>query len=219
MYKKLLFIFMVCGLCIVMTACGPSDEKVEEAQQKYMELLEMHNQTVEMHKNIADNSLDMTLIELREKIAEIENYDLMKMKDEEIDILIQIMDALIVSYKDLSSELAEIKGKEDAAVRIPISLSITNQTDFSFTELKLYESGDAGGHENVLAGLGDYSVGETLTGLVILRDVNNTPWILELKDENGVSYEFNLLVENYDEDGVKLNLGYDTEKKEITLNL
>lgn len=218
MNRRLFFIVLACSLCIMLTACGPSDEKVAQAQQKYAELVEIHNQVVEMHKDIDNDSMDDTLVRLREKISEVEAYDLTEMKDEEIDMLIQIMDTLIASYEDLSLELANIKGEEDAAVLVAIPLSITNQTSYSFVELKLYESGDAGIHENVLTGMGDFAAGETLTGLVVQRDINNTPWLFELQDENGNSYTFELAVEAYDEEGAKLTLSYDEEKEEVILN-
>lgn len=217
MNRRLFSIILICSLCFIFTACGPSDEKMAEAQQKYAELVEAHNQAVEMHKNIDDNSMDNDLVRLREKISEVEAYDLTKMKDEEIDILIQIMDTLITSYEDLSSELTNIKREKDAAILVAIPLSITNQTDYFFTELRLYESGDVDIHENVLGGMGNFEVGETLTGLVVQRDVNNTPWIIELQDENGSSYTLELAVEEYDEEGAKLILYYDEEKREIDL--
>lgn len=219
MNKKLFSIFMICGLCLMFTACGPSDEKVAEAQQKYTELVEIHNQVVEAHKNVTDNSLDEPLTELREKIESVEEYNLTKMKDEEIDILIQIMDTLIEDYEEFLDTLTDIKGEEDAAVLTPISITVTNQTDFSFTELKLYEAGDMSTHEDVLMGLGDFASGETLTGLVVQRDADDTPWVLELKDANDVAYEFSLPVEEYGEESVKLTLSYDPEGKEIILDV
>lgn len=219
MYKRLFSILVICGLCMMLAACGPSDEKVQEAQQKYAELTEIHNQVVEAHKNVTDDSLDESLAELRKQITAVENYNLTEMKDEEIDILIQIMDTLIGSYEDFLTTLNDIKGEEDAAVLIPISVTIANQTGFSFTELKLYEDGDVGMHEDVLAGLGDFAAGETLTGLVVQRDADNTPWVLELKDANSVAYELYLPVEEYDEEGVKLSLCYDEEQKEVMLDV
>lgn len=219
MNKKLFSMFMICGLCVMLTACGPSDEKVTEAQQKYTELVEIHNQVVEAHKNVEDNSLDEPLTALREKIEEVEEYNLTEMKDEEIDILIQIMDTLIEDYEEFLTTLTNIKGEEEAAVLIPISITVTNQTDFSFTELKLYEAGDMSTHEDVLTGLGDFASGETLTGLVVQCDADHTPWVLELKDANGVAYEFSLPVEEYSEEGVKLTLSYDPEGKEIILDV
>lgn len=218
MCKKILSIFMICILCIVVTACGPSDEKVAQAQQKYAELVEIHNRVVEVHKNVTDNSLDESLTNLREQVTDVEGYNLTEMKDEEIDILIQIMDTLIASYEDCLNTLADIKWEEEAAVLVAIPLTLVNQTNFSFTEIKLYEAGDAGLHENVLSGLRDFAPGETLTGLTLQRDIDNTPWVLELADANGNAYQFDLSVKEYEEEGVKLNLSYDAEENIVSLN-
>ena len=35
MFKKITSLFIICCLCIFVTACGPSEEKVAQAQQKY----------------------------------------------------------------------------------------------------------------------------------------------------------------------------------------
>lgn len=217
MCKKWYVMLIICGLCMMLLSCGPSDEKVAEAQQKYTELVEIHNQVVEVHKSVEDNSLDEQLTGLREKIGEVESYNLSEMKDEEIDELIQTMDTLIEDYETYLTALIDIKGDEEAAVLTPILITIVNQTGFSFTELKLYEEGEAGSHENMLSGLRDFVAGETLAGLVVQRDVDYTPWILELKDSEGVTYELSLPVEEYGEEGVKLILSYDSESGEMAL--
>lgn len=202
----------------MVTACGPSDEKVAQAQQKYAELVEIHNQVVEAHKVVADNSLDESLTNLREQITDIEGYNLTEMNDEEIDLLIQIMDTLISSYEECFNTLTDIKEEEEAAVLVPVPLTLVNQTDLSFTEMKLYEAGDVGFHENVLSGLRDFAPGETLTGLTLQRDADDTPWVLEVIDMNGSTYQFDLLVREYEEEGIKLTLSYDAEEKVISLS-
>lgn len=218
MLKKIFSMFMICALFIGVTACGPSDEKVAQAQQKYAELVEIHNQAVEAHKNITDNSLDESLTKLQDQITDVEEYNLTEMKDEEIDLLIQIMDTLISSYEECLDTLTDIKEEEEEAVVVPIPVTLVNQTTFSFSEMKLYEAGDVGLHENVLLGLKDFAPGETLTGLTLQRDVSNTPWVLEFIDANGNDYQFDLMVEEYDEEGIKLTLSYDAEENVISLN-
>lgn len=217
MLKKITSLLIICSLCVLVTACGPSEEKVAQAQQKYAQLVEIHNQVVEAHKNVDNNSLDEALTELREKITEVEGYNLAEMNDEEIDILIQIMDTLISSYERHLNTLTNIQGEEEAAVLVPIPVTLVNQTELSFEEIKLYESKDVGIHENLLSGIGEFAQGETLTGLTLQRDVENTPWVLELKDVNGTVYQLELLTEEYNEEGIKLNLVYDAEQETISL--
>lgn len=217
MLKKFFSLLIICSLCVFATGCGPSEEKVAQAQQKYAQLAQIHNQVVEAHKNVEDNSLDEALTELREKITEVESYNLAEMDDEEIDILIQIMDTLISSYERHLNTLTNIKGEEEASVLVPIPVTLVNQTELSFTEIKLYESGDVGIHENLLSGIGEFAQGETLTGLTLHRDVDNTPWVLELMDGEGITYQLELLAGEYNEEGVKLNLVYDAEQKIVSL--
>ncbi len=219
MHKRFLTALMLCGLCITFSACGPSDEKMAQAQQKYMELVEIHNQAVEAHKEVADNSLDNSLTDLQEEIAELEDYDLTEMKDEDIDSLIREMDGLIGDYQESLDTLGEMKAREDAAVLTPIAITLTNQTDVVFTGLCLYEEGDAGMHQNVLEGLEELAPGETLAGLKVQRDMENTPWILGLTDAQGTVFEFSLPVGEYDEDGVRLALNYDAEHQEFRLDI
>lgn len=217
MYKKMLSLFIICSFCFLMTACGPSEEKIEQAQQKYAQLVEIHNQVVEAHKNISDASMDETLSEISGQIAGFEEFNLAEMKDEEIDALIQSMDSLIASYDDALKKITEIKAKEDAAVLTDIPVSVENGTSFTFTSLKLYETGDYGTHTNVLEEMDGLLPGQALTGLMIKRDVDNNPWMLMLADTEGAEYEYELQVSEYDETGITLKLSYDVEEKELSV--
>lgn len=217
MYKKILPVFIICTLCFLMTACGPSDEKIAEAQQKYSQLVEMHNQVVEAHKSISDASMDETLTEISGQIAGFEEFNLAEMKDEEIDALIESMDLVITSYEDALKEINEIKAKEDAAVLTSIPVSVENGTSFTFTSLKLYETGDYAAHANVLEGTEGLLPGQALTGLMIERDVDNTPWMLTLADTEGAEHEYELAVSEYDETGITLKLTYDVEEKKLSV--
>ena len=217
MFKKILPVFIICTLCFLMTACGPSDEKIAEAQQKYTQLVEMHNQVVEAHKNISDASMDDTLTEISGQIAEFEEFNLAEMKDEEIDALIESMDLVITSYEDALKEISDIKAREDAAVLTSIPVSVENGTSFTFTSLKLFETGDYGAHTNVVEDMDGLLPGQAATGLMIKRDVDNTPWMLTLADTEGAEYEYELKVSEYDETGITLKLSYDVEEKKLSI--
>lgn len=218
MHKRLFLLLITCSLCLFVTACGPSEEKVAQAQQKYAQLVELHNQVVEAHKDIADDSLDELLTEISEQMSGVEEYNLAEMKDEEIDILIQTMESLVVSYEDALTALSDIKEEEDAAVLVPIPISVTNNTDLAFTALKLYEKGNYDIHVNILEGMDPFGPLQTLAGLIVQKDVENTPWILVLEDENGAEYEFELPVEEYEESAeIALKIVYNSDSTGIDL--
>ncbi len=216
MNRKIFFFIIVCFIGLMFTACGPSKEKVEQAQEKYVQLIAKHNQVVELHKDIDDASLDEALLKLKEKVAEVEAYNLADMQDEEIDLLIQIMDALIESYDGYLDTLSDIWGAEEAAVRVPVFITLKNSTELSFSSLKLYEEGDGGVHVNILENLEPLTPGKSLTGLVIQRDVNNTPWILSLADLEGREFEIVIHGEEYGE-SVSLDMVYDEGQQGLTL--
>lgn len=217
MYKRIVFFLMICGLVFFVTACGPSDELIARAQQKYVELAGIHNQVADAHQDISDDSLDGTLTELSEKEDELEQYNLTEMKDEEIEQLIQDMDSMIDSYDDMLEELSDIKKEEAAAVLTPIPVTIKNNTSFSFSELMLYEKGDEDIPANVLEGMDCLTKGQALTGLLIQKDVDDTPWVLVLDDTEGAEYEFEIPVSEHGEDGVTLELTYDAEEGSLTI--
>lgn len=229
--NKLLQVILTGVCCFSLVACGPSEEKVLQAQQKYVELTEKHNKVVEAHNAVSDNSYDEQLMELRAKIDEVEVYNLNDMEDEEIDLLIQIMDTLIASYNEFEAVLIDVKAKEDAEIIVTIPVTIENKTGKAISSLELYEQGNEKARINVLENLTPLESGQTLTGLMILRDAENTPWILNLKSaevtdekkaakEDGAAElqaELKLPVEEYTESGKKLILAFDEEAQTIIL--
>lgn len=204
-------------LCFFLIACGPSEEKVSQAQEKYTELAKIHNEVVEAHKGVSDASLDEALIALQDKVNVIENYNLQEMKDEEIDLLIETMDSLIASYQEYQEALLTIRAAEDAAILIPIPVVVTNDTQVSFTSLSLYEENSAQTAVNVLETLSSLDPKQSVTGLVIQRDVDNTPWILSLTSSEGQVFELTLPVETYSEEGISLHLIYNSEEGKLII--
>ena len=194
---KAVFLAAISGFLLLLGACGPSQEMVEKAQQKYAQMVEIHNEVVEAHRQIKDNSLDQALQELGGRAAAVEDYNLSEMKEEEIDQLVADMDSLIASYKEYQTMISDLKEREDAAVRTLIPVRIYNGTSFSFEELRLYEKGEEGSGGNDLEGMEPFAPGQTLEGLAIRRNVENTPWLLSLLDTEGGACEILLPVEEY----------------------
>ena len=216
MNKKSAFLFILICAFLSLAACGPSEEKIAQAQERYAQVVEAHNRAVEAHGNVTDDSLDKALSELGEASSNLESHDLNQMKDEEIDALLGEMDSLIASYEEYREKLLEIRRQEDAAVLTPIPVTLRNRASVSFRELRLYEEEDPLSHENVLEGMEPFASGESLEGLWIQRDVEKTPWVLSLTDTEGKEYEITLPVSGYEERGVCLLISYDGEQGTLT---
>ena len=195
--KRVLSLFIICALCISVTACGPSEEKVMQAQQKYTELKEKHNQVVEAHNQVSDNTYDEQLLALREKITEVEAYNLNDMEDEEIDLLIQIMDSLIASYDEFHVALTQVKEQEDAAIIVTIPVTVVNNTGKAISALKLYEQGDYDLQVNVLENLTPFGGGKSLRRLMIRREAESTTKVLSVEREENTKTALVRPVEEY----------------------
>lgn len=197
--------------CLFLTACGgPSKEQIANAQDTYTKLVALHNQVVEAHQQISDNSLDEKLITLSDKLVQINTYNLNDMNDEEIGMLIETMTTIMGSYEEYLAAILQIKENEDSSILTKIPISLINNTPVAFTGLRLYQK-DAPTEENLLESLSDLNVTQRITGLTIYRDIYDTPWVLELTDTDGISYLLELPVKDYPTDGCILTLTYDSE--------
>lgn len=214
---SLLLSCVMTAFALLLTACGgPSAEKIAQAQDTYSNLVSIHNRVVSAHRQIEDDSLDEKLVALGEKITQVNTYNLNDMNDEEIDMLIDTMDSIIDTYEEYLTAINDIRDTENAAILTPINVSLVNDTNLTFAGLSLHQKGTI---ENVdlLETLSGFMPAQRMAGLVIYRDVQNTPWVLELVSEDGSLYELNLSVKDYSEDGCVLTLTYDSEKDAILI--
>lgn len=216
LYSLLLSCVMAAST-LLLTACGgPSAEKIAQAQDTYSNLVAIHNRVVSAHRQIENDSLDEKLVALGEKITQVNTYNLNDMSDEEIDMLIDTMDSIIDTYEEYLTAINDIRDTENAAILTPINVSLVNDTNLTFAGLSLHQKGTI---ENVdlLETLSGFMPAQRMAGLVIYRDVQNTPWVLELVSKDGSLYELNLSVKDYSEDGCVLTLTYDSEKDAILI--
>lgn len=220
MKKSLCSLLLSCVMtasALLLTACGgPSAEKIAQAQDTYSNLVAIHNRVVSAHRQIEDDSLDEKLVALGEKITQVNTYNLNDMNDEEIDMLIDTMDSIIDTYEEYLTAINDIRDTENAAILTPINISLVNDTNLTFAGLSLHQKGTIQ-NVDLLETLSSFMPAQRMAGLVIYRDVQNTPWVLELVSEDGSLYELNLAVKDYSEDGCVLTLTYDSEKDAILI--
>ena len=216
LYSLLLSCVMAAST-LLLTACGgPSAEKIAQAQDTYSNLVAIHNRVVSAHRQIEDDSLDEKLVALGEKITQVNTYNLNDMSDEEIDMLIDTMDSIIDTYEEYLTAINDIRDTENAAILTPINISLINDTNLTSVGLSLHQKGTIQ-NADLLETLSGFMPAQRMAGLVIYRDVQNTPWVLELVSEDGSLYELNLSVKDYSEDGCVLTLTYDSEKDAILI--
>ncbi len=175
----------VMALCMLfLTACGPSEDKIIQAQSTYRNLINTHNAVVAAHAEIKDNSLDEELTALAASIPEIESYNLYEMTDAQIDSLIGTMNTIMDSYAGYLKTIGDIKSAEEAAVLIPVHITLKNETDTTFTGLALYEKNASDENVTSLESLSGFAPDQEMIGLTIYKNSSNTPWIVSLTDKN-----------------------------------
>ena len=216
LYSLLLSCVMAASTLLLTSCGGPSAEKIAQAQDTYSNLVAIHNRVVSAHRQIEDDSLDEKLVALGEKITQVNTYNLNDMNDEEIDMLIDTMDSIIDTYEEYLTAINDIRDTENAAILTPINISLVNDTNLTFAGLSLHQKGTIQ-NVDLLETLSGFMPAQRMAGLVIYRDVQNTPWVLELVSEDGSLYELNLSVKDYSEDGCVLTLTYDSEKDAILI--
>lgn len=215
---------LICIMTFLVAGCGANEEKIASAQEKYRNLVEFHNQIVEEHAAINDNSLDKELGNIESQMRELTDYNLYEMSDEELDMLMEVMDIITESYTNYRKTISEIKYSEDAAYLRPIVFSITNNTDLVFTSLSLIPDGDANSATNTLDMQEGFKRGQEILGLTIYADVNNSPWVLSLKrynageGEDEVIYKVTLDPKVMAEGNNSYELTHDVETDTILIN-
>lgn len=210
------------AMSFLLISCGPSEDKMLEAQSKYRELVSVHNQVAEAYAAIDDDSLLEDINALSDKLEDIKAFNLYDMKDEEIDILIDTMDSLNKSYSGYLKTIGEIRLSEEAAMLTPYSFTLVNETEKTFVELSLMEKGEKDLVSNALESTSGLKPGQTMIGLTVYRDVDNTPWILSLSEakegeEEPVAYKFVLDEGNLNEKNNILTLKPDESGETVIL--
>ena len=140
--KKILLPIITAALMLALTACGPSDEKLSEAETARSLLVEAKNSAEETYLDISDESLRSALDELAEKEAGIEALEFKKMNDKKIDEVLPEIKELTDSYQDLLGSLSdtlksETEVKEEKEKHTELTVYFVNKTGLNLTEIVL----------------------------------------------------------------------------------
>lgn len=224
MKKTILILITMIFTACFLSACGSSKQRIVEAQTKYKELIELHNQVVDEYKEIRDNSLDEELKDIAGEIEKLREYNLYEMTGEEISTLVEVMNTLEEAYTGYLGSIEQIKAREDAAVLIDRSFSLINETERMVDSLSLCQQGqefDA----DVLETFGGFGQGREIFGLTVYFNTQNTPWVLRVElgaaeeedAEEHKEYIVDITPELLKESGMTLVLKYDEELDKIRL--
>ena len=103
MKKKTVTTIIMTALMAVLVACGPSDEKLSEAENARNILVQAKEAAYESYLDITDSSKKARLEELEKQVEEIEKVDFTKLNDKKIDELLPTITALTEEYQSLQT--------------------------------------------------------------------------------------------------------------------
>ena len=83
--KRKLIPLIAAFMAVLLVACGPSDEKLAEAEGARNTLILARQAAEDTYLDVSDTSQRAMLDSLSEKVAEIEQMDFTKMNDKKID--------------------------------------------------------------------------------------------------------------------------------------
>jgi len=200
--NKILNITMAFVVAILLTACGPSEEKLAEVQVALTALENARTVAEETYGNLIDSSYKDQLDQLAEASDSYAALEYDKMKDEDIDEVLPTINDLASSYESIESELLEIaqKEKDEAEAEgryIDIQGYITNKTGKTITGIVLRDDSENTESDNLILNGIELGNSETLMGVVLNVYMPTSSWSVIITTSEGESYVSN--VENIDE--------------------
>ena len=111
-------------LAVLLVACGPSDEKLSEAEEARNILVQAKQTAEDTYLDVSDTSQRSILDELAVKEAEIEQIDFKKLNDKKIDEILPGIAGLTESYQNVGKELSGVLTDETKATVQKINSTI-----------------------------------------------------------------------------------------------
>lgn len=196
MSRKKIFLSIITGaLMLSLTACGPSDEKLSEAESARNILVEAKTNAEETYLEISDESLRSALDELSQKEAEIEALEFKKMNDKKIDEVLPEIKELTSKYQELFGNLSdtlksETEIKEEKEKHTEISVYFVNKTGLNLTEIVLHDLTADTYSENYLGDGVVLGNGYTLMGVSLDTYKDSSEWEFVVTDEADTDHIF-----------------------------
>ncbi len=218
--SKILTTFMMMALGLFLVACGPSDEKLAEAEGARSLLLQARQAAEDTYLDITDSDNKDKLKELSDKTAEIEAIDFTKLNDKKIDAVLPTITELTDSYQSMGADMTailkeETDVREEKAKHLERDVYFINKTGMNLSKLALYDVSRDETSDNYI-GDGIYLLnGYSLMGVTLDIYADSTEWEFLITDDGGTDYVLSCSdLRELDPEGMTIVLEYDTKSQE-----
>lgn len=202
-------------MAVLLVACGPSDEKLSEAEEARNVLVQAKQTAEDTYLDVSDTSQRIALDELADKEAEIEQIDFNKLNDKKIDEILPGIAELTESYQNIGKELSNIltdetKVREEKAKHKGLDTYFINKTGMNLSKIVLHDISADTFSDNYIGDGVVLADGYTLMGVSLDVYADSSEWEFVITDD--VDNEYILSCESLKGqtiDGASLVLSYD----------
>ena len=215
--NKRKFIPLIAALmAVLLVACGPSDEKLAEAEEARSLLAQAKQTAEDTYLDVSDTTQRSILDSLSDKEAEIEQLDFTKMNDKKIDEVLPTITELTESYQNIGKELSgvltsETQIKEEKAKHKGLEVYFINKTGMNLSKIVLHDISANTYSDNFIGDGVTLQSGYTLMGVTLDIYSDSSEWEFVITDDAGT--EYNLSCESLkgeDLKGASIVLTYDS---------
>ena len=216
--RKRIIPIIAAMMAVLLVACGPSDEKLAEAEEARGLLLQARQTAEDTYLDVSDTSLRANLDDLAEKAAEYEQLDFNKMNDKKIDEVLPGIAELTESYQNLGKELSTVLTnetgiKEEKAKHSSLDTYIINKTGLNLAKIQLHDITANTFSDNYIGYDVIFGDGYTLMGVSLDIYSDSSEWEFVATDEVGNEYTFTCeSLKGQSLDGASIVLTYDSKE-------
>ncbi len=213
--KKIILPILAGAMAFMLTACGPSDEKLSEAETARNLLVEAKNSAEETYLDISDESLRNALDYLAIKEAEIEAMNFSKMNDKKIDEVLPGIAELTGEYQGLFGNLSETLQSEtevkvEKEKHTELSVYFVNKTGLNLSKIMLHDLTQDSYSDNFIGEGVLLNDGYTLMGVSLDIYADSSQWEFVVADEAGTDHILTCdNLKDYSKANTQVELTYD----------
>ncbi len=199
-------------LALLLVGCGPSEEKLAQAEEARTLLLQARDSAEETYLDITDSTNRQKLDELSGKVSEIEAIDFTKMNDKKIDELLPTVTEITDSYQNMGKEMSEVlqvetEDREEKAKHKKVEVFFLNKTGHDLSKIVLHDKTRDVYSDNYLKDGVSLLNGYSLMGVTLDVYADSGEWEFVVTDEAGTDHNISCAnLKEFKKDNITLSL-------------
>jgi hypothetical protein len=186
MKKRLAALILLLTMMMV-SACGLSEENQIRVSSAQDELKQSKKKVEDLYGRLSDDYYAEVIENLEKKYSAYDVIDTQKLRNKEVDALVQEMGKVTASYKELEKEMGDkVKFDEEviaeAAKYKEILCFIQNDYGSEITGIVLKDKSQRTESDNLLVKGQSLGAGQVLSGVVLTVYEDSTSWDLIITD-------------------------------------